>query len=116
MKKDVRGSFTEFIRTPDRGQISVNISHPGITKGQHWHDSKNEKFLVVSGKGLIRFRKTGEERITDYHVSGDELTVVDIPTGYTHCIINEGESDMVTLMWASEAFDPDRPDTYREEV
>ena len=116
MKQDLRGSFTEFIRTPDRGQFSVNISHPGITKGQHWHDSKNEKFLVVNGKGLIRFRKIGEEKIIDYHVSGDELTVVDIPTGYTHCIINEGDSDMVTLMWASEAFDPERPDTYREEV
>lgn len=116
MKKDERGSFTEFIRTPDRGQMSVNISRPGIIKGQHWHDSKNEKFLVVSGKGLIRFRRIGEERITDYHVSGDDLTVVDIPTGYTHCIINEGETDMVTLMWASEPFDPERPDTYREEV
>ena len=116
MNEDNRGSFTEFLRTPDRGQVSVNISHPGITKGQHWHDSKNEKFLVVSGKGLIRFRKVGEDKITDYHVSGDDLTVVDIPTGYTHCIINEGETDMVTLMWASEAFDPDRPDTFYEEV
>ena len=116
MKKDVRGSFTEFIRTPDRGQISVNISHPGITKGQHWHDSKNEKFLVVQGKGLIRFRQIGGEKITDYHVSGDDLTVVDIPTGYVHCIINEGDTDMVTIMWASEAYDPERPDTFAEEI
>ena len=116
MNEDNRGSFTEFLRTYDRGQVSVNISHPGIVKGQHWHDSKNEKFLVVSGKGLIRFRKVGEEKITDYHVSGEELTVVDIPTGYTHCIINEGETDMVTVMWASEAFDPDHPDTFYEEV
>ncbi len=116
MKKDDRGSFTEFIRTPDRGQVSVNISHPGIVKGQHWHDSKNEKFLVVRGKGLIRFRRIGDDKITEYHVTGDELTVVDIPTGYTHCIINEGEEDMVTVMWANEAFNPEQPDTYREEV
>ncbi len=116
MKTDNRGSFTEFIRTPDRGQVSVNVSHPGIVKGQHWHDSKNEKFLVVQGRGLIRFRKIGEERIIDYHVSGDELTVVDIPTGYVHCIINEGDTDMVTIMWANESYDPERPDTYREEV
>ncbi len=116
MKKDNRGSFTEFIRTADRGQVSVNVSHPGIVKGQHWHDSKNEKFLVVQGKGLIRFRKIGEEKTIDYHVSGEELTVVDIPTGYVHCIINEGDTDMVTIMWANETFDPERPDTYREEV
>lgn len=116
MHEDARGSFTEFIRTPDRGQFSVNISHPGITKGQHWHDSKNEKYLVVKGHGLIRFRKIGEELITDYHVSGEKLEAVDIPTGYTHCIINEGNEDMVTLMWANEVFDPEHPDTYREEV
>lgn len=116
MNKDDRGSFTEFIRTPDRGQVSVNISHPGIAKGNHWHDSKNEKFLVVKGKGLIRFRKVGTDEIIDYHVSDEELTVVDIPTGYVHCIINEGDEDMVTLMWASEAFDPARADTYRENV
>ncbi len=116
MNIDERGSFTEFLRTKDRGQVSVNISHPGITKGQHWHDSKNEKFLVVKGRGLIRFRKVGEEKITDYHVSGDKLRVVEIPTGYTHCIINEGDEDMVTVMWANEPFNPERPDTYREEV
>ncbi len=116
MNIDERGSFTEFLRTKDRGQVSVNISHPGITKGQHWHDSKNEKFLVVKGRGLIRFRKVGEEKITDYHVSGDKLQVVEIPTGYTHCIINEGDEDMVTVMWANEPFNPERPDTYREEV
>ncbi len=116
MNKDDRGSFTEFIRTSDRGQVSVNISHPGIVKGNHWHDSKNEKFLVVKGKGLIRFRKVGSDEIQEYHVSGDELTVVDIPTGYVHCIINEGDTELVTVMWASEAFDPERPDTFREEV
>ncbi|MBR6469553.1 MAG: capsular polysaccharide biosynthesis protein CapF [Lachnospiraceae bacterium] len=116
MHIDERGSFTEFIRTPDRGQVSVNISKPGITKGNHWHHSKNEKFLVVKGKGCISFRKYGEDEVIDYHVSGDELTVVDIPTGYTHCITNEGDEDMVTIMWANEAFDPDRPDTYFEPV
>ncbi len=112
MHVDERGSFTEFIRTPDRGQVSINISRPGITKGNHWHHSKNEKFLVVKGKGCISFRKYGTDEIIDYHVNGSELTVVDIPTGYTHCITNEGDEDMVTVMWANEAFDPDRPDTY----
>ena len=112
MHVDERGSFTEFIRTNDRGQVSVNISKPGITKGNHWHHTKNEKFLVVKGKGLISFRKYGEEEIIDYHVNGDELMVVDIPTGYTHSITNEGDEDMVTVMWANEAFDPEKPDTY----
>ncbi|MCR5485929.1 MAG: NAD-dependent epimerase/dehydratase family protein [Lachnospiraceae bacterium] len=116
MKVDERGSFTEFIRTPERGQVSVNISHPGIIKGQHWHDSKNEKFLVARGKALIRFRRVGEEEIIDYHVSGEKLQVVEIPTGYVHCIINEGDEDLVTIMWANEAFDPQKPDTWREEV
>lgn len=116
MNVDERGSFTEFIRTPDRGQVSVNISHPGIVKGNHWHHSKNEKFLVVKGKGRISFRKYGTDEIIDYHVNGDELTVVDIPTGYTHSITNEGDEDMVTVMWANEAFDPDRPDTFYEPV
>ena len=112
MHTDGRGSFTEFIRTPERGQFSVNISHPGIVKGQHWHHTKNEKFLVVSGKGLIQFRKVGSNEVIDYHVSGEQLEVVDIPTGYTHNIINEGDTDLVTLMWANEPFDPEHPDTY----
>ncbi|MBR5375974.1 MAG: NAD-dependent epimerase/dehydratase family protein [Lachnospiraceae bacterium] len=116
MNCDERGSFTEFLRNKGAGQVSVNISHPGITKGQHWHDSKNEKFLVVRGKGLIRFRRLGEEKIYDYHVNGDKLQVVEIPTGYTHCIINEGDEDMVTVMWANEPFNPENPDTYHEEV
>lgn len=116
MNKDERGSFTEFIRTPDRGQVSVNISKPGITKGNHWHHSKNEKFLVVRGKGCISFRKYGTDEIIDYHVSGDELTVVDIPTGYTHSITNEGDEEMITVMWANEAFNPDKPDTYFDKV
>lgn len=116
MNIDNRGSFTEFIRTLDRGQVSVNVSKPGITKGNHWHHSKNEKFLVVSGKGIIRFRKIGEDRVIEYYVCGDKLEVVDIPTGYTHNIENLGDTDMVTLMWANECFNPDRPDTYYEEV
>ncbi|MBV1686097.1 hypothetical protein KR505_22145, partial [Eubacterium callanderi] len=126
---DSRGSFTEFIRTPDRGQVSINISKPGITKGQHWHHTKNEKFLVVKGKGQIQFRKVigdqddkekaereEKEAVISYHVTGEKLEVIDIPTGYTHNIINEGEEDMITVMWASEAFDPEKPDTYFLEV
>lgn len=116
MHEDHRGSFTEFIRTAERGQVSVNVSKPGITKGDHWHHTKNEKFLVVSGKGVIRFRKLGEEKVVEYKVSGDKLQVVDIPTGYTHSIVNLGNSDMVTIMWANECFDPDNPDTYFLEV
>lgn len=112
MHCDDRGSFTEFLRNRDRGQVSVNISKPGITKGQHWHHSKNEKFLVVKGKGLIRFRKIDSEEIIEYPVSGDKLEVVDIPTGYTHSIVNVGDEDMVTVMWANEPFNPEKPDTY----
>lgn len=116
MNVDQRGSFTEFIKTPDRGQVSVNISKPGITKGNHWHHTKNEKFLVVSGKGVIRFRKIDCGEIIQYFVSGDRLEIVDIPTGYTHNIENLGDTDMVTIMWANEFFDPNRPDTYYLEV
>jgi UDP-2-acetamido-2,6-beta-L-arabino-hexul-4-ose reductase len=116
MHCDNRGSFTEFIRTLDRGQVSVNVAKPGITKGNHWHHSKNEKFLVVSGKGLIRFRKIGSDEIIEYKVNGEKLQVVDIPTGYTHSIVNIGDADMVTVMWANEAFNPEKPDTYFLEV
>lgn len=116
MNIDARGSFTEIIRTPERGQFSVNISKPGITKGNHWHNTKNEKFLVVSGKGVIRFRRVDSEEVLEYYVSGDKLEVVDIPTGYTHNIENLGDTDMVTVMWANECFDPNSPDTYFEEV
>ena len=116
MNVDDRGSFTEIIRTSDRGQFSVNISNPGITKGNHWHHTKNEKFVVVSGKGLIQFRKIGTDEVIDYHVSGDKIEVVDIPTGYTHNIINEGEDKLITFMWCNECFDPENPDTYFEEV
>jgi len=116
MNVDDRGSFTEILRTADRGQFSVNISKPGITKGQHWHNTKNEKFLVVSGKGVIRFRKIGEEKVLEYFVSGEKLEVVDIPIGYTHNIENLGDTDMITFMWCNECFDPDKPDTFFEEV
>jgi UDP-2-acetamido-2,6-beta-L-arabino-hexul-4-ose reductase len=116
MNCDHRGSFTEFIRTSERGQVSVNVSKPGITKGNHWHHTKNEKFLVVSGEGIIRFRKIDSEEIIEYRVSGEKLQVVDIPTGYTHSIVNVGDTDLVTVMWANECFDPEKPDTYFLEV
>lgn len=116
MNVDHRGSFTEFIKTIERGQVSVNISKPGITKGNHWHHTKNEKFLVVSGTGVIRFRHVLSDEVVEYFVSGDRLEVVDIPPGYTHNIENLGQTDLVTIMWANEMFDPNRPDTTFEEV
>ncbi|WP_342473086.1 capsular polysaccharide biosynthesis protein CapF [Metasolibacillus sp. FSL H7-0170] len=116
MNVDQRGSFTEFIRTADRGQVSINVSKPGITKGNHWHHTKNEKFLVVSGQGVIRFRKIGSQEVIEYFVSGEKLEVVDIPVGYTHNIENLGETDMVTVMWVNELYDPERPDTMFLEV
>lgn len=118
MNKDDRGSFTEIIRTNDKGQFSVNISKPHITKGQHWHHTKNEKFVVVSGKGVIRFRSVIEPNaeIIEYFVSADKIEVVDIPTGYTHNIENLGDTDMVTFMWCNECFDQHNPDTFFETV
>ncbi|WP_270553681.1 capsular polysaccharide biosynthesis protein CapF [Cloacibacillus evryensis] len=116
MNIDDRGSFTEILRTKDRGQTSVNITKPGITKGNHWHHTKNEKFVVVSGKGKISFRKIGTEKVIDYIVSGEKIEVVDIPTGYTHNITNIGDTDLVTLMWVNEPYDPQRPDTFFQEV
>ncbi|MDP3306588.1 MAG: capsular polysaccharide biosynthesis protein CapF [Erysipelotrichaceae bacterium] len=116
MNVDLRGSFTEFVRTPDRGQVSINISKPGITKGNHWHHTKNEKFLVVSGKGVIRFRDIHSSKVVEYFVSGEKLEVVDIPVGYTHNIENLADVDMVTIMWANETFDSEKPDTYYLEV
>lgn len=107
---DDRGSFTEIIRTPDRGQFSVNVIKPGITKGNHWHDTKNEKFLVVSGTGVIRLRMVGESEVLEYPVSAQNMQVVDIPPGYTHNIENLGEEDMVVFMWANQAFDSEHPD------
>lgn len=118
MNIDERGSFTEIIRTEDRGQFSVNISKPHITKGNHWHHTKNEKFVVVSGHGVIRFRNMSESdaSIIEYYVSGEKIEVIDIPTGYTHNIENLGDTDMVTFMWCNECFNPNKPDTYFEPV
>ena len=117
MNVDSRGSFTEIIRTPDRGQFSVNISKPGITKGQHWHHTKNEKFVVVSGHGLIQLRKIGTDEVLNYEVNGDKIEVVEMIPGYTHNIINLSDTeDLVTFMWCNECFDPVRPDTFFEEV
>ena len=116
MNVDNRGSFTEFVKSGDRGQVSINVSKPGITKGNHWHHSKNEKFLVVKGEGSIRFRRIDSDEIIEYRVSGSSLQVVDIPTGYTHSIVNVGETEMITVMWANEAFDKENPDTYFLEV
>ena len=123
MNVDQRGSFTEIIRTPDRGQVSVNISKPGITKGQHWHHTKNEKFVVVSGHGLIQLRREGLDEngqpypVREYEVSGDQIQVVEMLPGFTHNIINLSDTDdLVTVMWANEAFNPNRPDTYFDPV
>ena len=116
MNMNQHSSFTEIIRTLDRGQFSVNISKPGITKGNHWHHTKNEKFLVVSGHCLIQFRKIDSDEIITYDVSGEKLEVVDIPCGYTHSITNIGDTDSVTFMWCNECFDPNHPDTFFLEV
>jgi len=116
MNVDYRGSFTEFLKTDNRGQVSINISKPEITKGNHWHHTKVEKFLVVSGKGVIRFRHINSDEVIEYFVSGDKLEVIDIPPGYTHNISNLGLTDMVTVMWANEKFDPEKPDTFFMEV
>lgn len=116
MNVDERGSFTELFKSLDRGQVSVNIAKPGITKGNHWHHTKNEKFVVVSGKGLIQFRKIDSDEIIEYYVSGDKIEVIDIPVGYTHNIKNIGDTDLVTVMWCNELFDKDKSDTYYMEV
>ena len=116
MNVDNRGSFTEILRTEHHGQFSVNISKPGIVKGNHWHHTKLEKFLVVSGRAIIRFRHIIEGDAFEYNVSGDKLEVVDIPPGYTHNIENTGEGDLVTFMWCNEQFDQQHPDTVFLEV
>ena len=114
---DVRGSFTELLKTENCGQFSVNISKPGITKGQHWHNTKWEFFIVVSGHGLIQQRKIGTEEILNFQVSGAEIQAVHMLPGYTHNIINLSKTEnLVTLMWANECFDPEKPDTFFEPV
>lgn len=117
MNVDDRGSFTELLRTFDRGQVSVNISKPGITKGQHWHNSKWEFFMVVSGHGLIQERKVGTDEVLNFEVCGDKIEAVHMLPGYTHNIINLSQTEnLVTVMWANESFDTTRPDTYFEPV
>ena len=117
MNVDARGSFTELLKTDKCGQISVNISKPGITKGQHWHNTKWEFFIVVSGKGLIQQRKIGADEVLNFEVSGDRIEAVHMLPGYTHNIINLSETDdLVTVMWANEQFDANKPDTFFEEV
>ena len=117
MHTDSRGSFTELLKTESCGQVSVNISKPGVTKGQHWHHSKWEFFIVVSGRGRIQQRKLGTDEVLNFDVSGEKIQAVHMLPGYTHNIINLSQTeDLVTVMWASEAFDPARPDTYSEAV
>ena len=117
MNIDSRGSFTELLKTENCGQFSVNISKPGVTKGQHWHHSKWEFFIVVSGTGLIQQRKLGSEEVLEFRVSGENIQAVHMLPGYTHNIINLSDSeDLVTLMWANECFDPGKPDTFYEAV
>lgn len=115
MNVDDRGSFTELLKTADCGQFSVNISKPGITKGQHWHNTKWEFFIVVSGRALIEERRIGSDDVLRFEVSGDKIEAVHMLPGYTHNIINLSETDdLVTLMWANERFNPEKPDTYFE--
>ena len=115
-KTDVRGALAEFVKSPPFGQVFVSRTKPGVTRGNHYHDTKTEKFLVVEGEGLIRFRKLGAEEVLEYPVSGREFRVVDIPPGYTHSIENVGDGEMVTLFWACEVFDPSCADTHFEPV
>ena len=117
MNVDDRGSFTELLRSEKCGQVSINISKPGITKGQHWHNTKWEFFIVVSGHGLIQERKIGSDEVMEFEVSGDNIQAVHMLPGYTHNIINLSETEnLVTVMWANESFDPNHPDTYFEKV
>ncbi|MBP3347927.1 MAG: capsular polysaccharide biosynthesis protein CapF [Clostridia bacterium] len=117
MNTDPRGSFTELLKTESCGQFSVNISKPGITKGQHWHHTKWEFFIVVAGHGLIQQRKVGSDEVLNFEVSGESITAVHMLPGYTHNIINLSDTDdLVTLMWANECFDPNHPDTFFEPV
>lgn len=117
MNVDPRGSFTELVHTLNCGQVSINISKPGITKGEHWHNSKWEQFIVVSGHGLIQMRKEGTDEVLNYEVSGDKIQSVIMLPGYTHNIINLSETeDLVTVMYCNEVFNPERPDTYFDKV
>ena len=112
MHQDERGSFSEFVRTDGQGQFSANVIKPHITKGNHWHHSKHEKFFVVTGEGVIRFRHIFSDKVFEYKVSGTRHEVVEIPPGYTHSIENTGETDMTVIIWANENFNPSQPDTF----
>ncbi len=116
MHQDNRGAFTEFLKAEESGQVSINITKPGITKGNHWHHTKTEKFMVVRGQASIKMRHMITNEKMEFIVSGEKLEVVDIPVGYTHNITNIGKEDLITVMWANEIFDKENPDTYYEEV
>ena len=117
MNVDARGSFTELLKTQNCGQVSVNISKPGITKGEHWHNTKWEFFMVVSGHALIQERKIGTDEVWEYEVSGEKIEAIHMLPGFTHNIINLSETEnLVTVMWANELFDPGHPDTFGERV
>lgn len=117
MNEDNRGSFTELLRSTNCGQVSINISKPGITKGEHWHNTKWEFFIVVSGRGLIQMRRIGSDEVLEFEVSGDKIEAVHMLPGYTHNIINLSDTEnLVTVMWANESFDPNRADTFFEKV
>jgi UDP-2-acetamido-2,6-beta-L-arabino-hexul-4-ose reductase len=115
-KRDPRGWLAEVLRSSAMGQIFVSVTRPGITRGNHWHHTKTEKFLVVSGEASIRFRQIAGSEVIDYLVSGQDPRAVDIPPGYAHSITNTGDTDLVTLFWASEPFDPGKADTYALQV
>ena len=112
MNVDARGSFTEMIHTGNAGQVSINITKPGITKGMHWHNTKLERFIVVAGKGMIRERRIDSDEIEEYEVSGDKIVSVVQKPGFTHEITNIGDTDLVTVMWCNEVFNPEKPDTF----
>jgi UDP-2-acetamido-2,6-beta-L-arabino-hexul-4-ose reductase len=116
IKTDARGSLAEFIKSPFIGQIFVSRTHPGVTRGNHFHHTKVEKFLVLQGEGIIRLRRIDQSEVVEHSVRGEDYSSVDIPPGYTHSIQNIGVEDMVTLFWSDEIFDPDHPDTVFEPV
>ena len=117
MNEDARGSFTELLKSKNCGQVSINVSKPGVTKGQHWHNTKWEFFIVVAGQGLIQQRKIGSDEVINFEVSGQKIQAVHMLPGYTHNIINLSKTEnLVTVMWANEQFDPSRPDTFFEIV
>ncbi len=116
MRSDNRGWLAEFLKSPAIGQIFVSVTKPGIVRGNHWHHTKAEKFLVVSGEAVVRFRHVCGGDVAEYRVSGGSPRPIDIPPGYTHNIVNVGEGDLVTLFWACEILNQDKPDTFFEEV